>query len=243
MKLPNAPLKEVIFEIFWDDSMENGNTPVDQGFELALGVFANKIQTTHPRIKKIFPDNFPLSLMGKTTHQFWQDEMTWPVVQLGPGVMAINDTDKSYDWENGYFDLIKNCLKYLYESYNSKINIKQLQLKYIDAVDLPPDADCNVFLRDNLRIELKNHFKTPSTLSGFQINQSFILDDGSSISLTVNDAINNMTQKKSIVWTTTITSKEIFDFDGIISWLQKAHSSSSTMFKDMINPKFYQTFL
>ena len=234
MKLPNAPLKEVIFEIFWDDSIENSNTPVDQGFELALGVFANKIQKTHPKIKKIFPDNFPLSLMGKTTHQFWKDEMTWPVVQLGPGVMAINDTDKSYDWENGYFDLIKNCLKYLYESYNGKINVKQLQLKYIDAVDLPPDSDCSVFLRNNLRIELKNHFNTPSTLSGFQINQSFILDDASSISLTVNDAINNMTQEKSIVWTTTVMSKEIFDFDGIIPWLQKAHISSSTMFKDMV---------
>jgi uncharacterized protein (TIGR04255 family) len=243
MKLLKAPLKEVIFEVFWDLQIGADGQPIDKGFEFALGIFASKVKNTHPIVKKNIPDNFPLKLIGKTTHQFWQNEMKWPVVQIGAGVMAVNDTDESYDWENNYFDLIKNSLKSLFDSYDNNIQVNHIQLKYIDAVDLPTNVDCGDFLRENLRIELTNNFNTLGTQTAVQINQNFLLKDGSSIGLSINDAVNDINQQKSIVWTTTVLKQGSFSQNNIIEWLQYAHTHSSDMFKNMVSPQFYQTFL
>ena len=243
MKLPQAPLKEVIFEVFWDLETGVDGLPIDKSFEFALGIFASKIKHTHPIIKKIIPNNLPFQLIGKTTHQFWRDEMTWPVVQLGSGVMAVNDTDKSYDWENGYFNLIKDSLNFLFQSYENNIQTNYIQLRYIDAVDLPINVDYNDFLRENLRIELINHFDTLGTRTGFQINQNFQLKDGSLICLSVNDAVNDAHQQQSIIWTTTVLKRGSFSQNEIIEWLEYAHDYSSNMFKNMVSPQFYQTFL
>ncbi|WP_373513340.1 TIGR04255 family protein [Persicitalea sp.] len=243
MKLPKAPLKEVIFEIFWDVQITPEGLAIDSDFEFALGLFAKKIKASHSKDKKLYPNGAPLQLTGKVTHQFWRDEMTWPIVQLGPGVMTVNDTDITYDWENGYFDLVQNCLDYLFESYEYKININQLQLKYIDAVDLASDTDYVGFLKDHLRIELRNDFTLPGKAVGAHVNQGFQLEDGSLLTLFAGDAVNQSTKQTAAVWTTTVFKTGNFSQDEIVEWLSRAHDIASATFKEMVSPQFYKTFL
>lgn len=63
-KLKNAPLKEVIFELFWDCSIDGTGLQIDEGFDLAQGVFSNQLKSDFPVHKKLIPENIPFKVFG-----------------------------------------------------------------------------------------------------------------------------------------------------------------------------------
>ena len=241
MKLPQAPLKEVIFEIIWETEVENGLF-MDKGFDFAVGVFASKIKSSFPSEKKILPDNVGSQFVGRAKFQFWKGEAVWPVVQIGPGIMAINDTEQNYDWENGYYSLLKECLDLLWESYNNRIKVKRITLKYVDAVDVDAGINFYAFLKENLQTEVKNNFPAPGRTVNFGMNQAFLLERESIADLGISSGINNITNQNAMVWTTEIHRNGTISLEDIKSWLEFAHSNASSIFKNMISEEFYQTF-
>lgn len=95
-KLLNAPLQEVIFEIRWDLNINlASNREFDEGFAIALGTLATLLKNDFPHVVRKIPDDFPADLLNYSTiYQFWKGENIWPVLQLGPGIFTVNDTDK-----------------------------------------------------------------------------------------------------------------------------------------------------
>jgi len=116
-KLPNAPLQEVILEVKWELSLDQSTkTFIDPGFELALGKFHNSLVENFPFAKTKVPHQIPIQMLGHQTKlQFWTGENVWPVVQLGPGILAINDTDKNYEWAKTFYPLVQKALSSLLE--------------------------------------------------------------------------------------------------------------------------------
>ncbi|MDX2247541.1 MAG: TIGR04255 family protein [Bacteroidia bacterium] len=238
-KLKNAPLKEVIFELHWEVHMNHGGMQTDTGFDLAQGKFAERLKTTFPLHKKLIPDGAQIKIIGAPVHQYWSGELEWPVVQHGQGMIAVNEVELGYEWEKSYKPLVNTTIDKLIESYEEPLRFNRVKLQYIDAWDLENDMEPKVFMADNLQTRIVTEYPLPGVLSGFHIQQNFELEDGSLMNLNISNGVNNQNQKRSVVWTTTVERQRFMDSVQIKDWLNIAHKATSSMFKQMLSPKFY----
>lgn len=237
VKLKNAPLKEVIFELHWNCEVDNQNLSFDNGFDLAQGKFAEKLKENFPLHRKLIPDAIPFKIFGAPLHQYWAGELKWPVVQHGQGMIAINEVEQGYEWLK-YKDLILNTIKKLVGSYEDKLNFSKVKLQYVDVFDLEGE-EAKDFMAKNLQTEIITKYPLPGTLKGFNIQQQFNLADASTMELNISNGINNQNQKESVVWNTIIAKQDSLDVEQLNNWIESAHTVASDFFKIMLKPSFY----
>ncbi|MEM6265159.1 MAG: TIGR04255 family protein, partial [Bacteroidota bacterium] len=220
-KLPNAPLQEVIFELLWEIGVDSLGNPFDSDFEFAQGLFAKEILKEFPVKKRTIPEGLPIKIYPKPIHQFWKQEEILPVVQLGQGILAINDSEKNYTWESSFFPLIKNSLKILEGSYDKELTYKSCGLRYIDAVAITTEEknDLLGFVNSKFHINLSSQFEQPGDLSRLNYAQTFDLDKETQISLILNDGFNRL-GNPAIIWQTFITTSQQKKHEEIISWVE-----------------------
>ena len=242
-KLPNAPLQEVIFELLWEIEFDQQGNPIDPEFEFAQGVFANQVLKEFPLRKRTLPESVPIKIYPKTIHQFWKGQNNWPVVQLGPGIMAVNDTEHNYDWKASFYPLLKKHIKILEESYGKELTYKSSSLRYIDAVEISDKErlELLLYINSNFNFELTNKFKIPGKLSHLNLTQTFDVDNNTKISLIMNDGINKF-NKPAIIWQTHIVTNSRKNKKDILTWVNTAHEVTSELFKNVVNKKFYDSF-
>ena len=237
-KLKNAPLKEVIFELRWESTLDDSGNPYDPGYNLAQGKFADRVNSEFPVHKKLILDEMPFNVFGSAMHQYWKGEFTWPVIQHGQGILAVNEVEYGYEWANGYKPLLIKSINDLQASYEDKLSFNVVKLQYIDAWDLN-GMDPSEFIAKNLQTEIHNNYDLPGKARSFNIEQNFELNDDSMMSLKISTGINNNNQQPSVIWTTTVEKKSKMIIEDVTFWLESAHRTTSMMFKKMLNPEFY----
>ena len=243
-KLPNAPLQEVIFEAMWNIDVDENGSPFDPNFELAQGVYAHLIKKDFPFRKRTIPPNIPINIYPKPIHQFWKGENEWPVVQIGPGILAVNDTENNYEWAAKFRKYAELAINILHKSYEVELEYNKLSLRYIDAVELPQkytDKDLNEFISDKFNIQINNNFDTLGTQVGLNLNQVFDIGEGNMLNFIVSNGMSNKA-KPSIIWQTNIFTKSEPKKVNIMSWLDNAHDITSNIFKTSLSDEFYSTF-
>ena len=245
-KLPNAPLQEAVFEVRWLlDVDPDSQQERDREYDLAQGKFQFQAKDSFPVHKRILA-SFPNAQNYKIAHQFWSGaQQHFPVLQLGPGVFTVNDTDINYDWENNFFPLIKESLDWLYKAYDSQLQPNYVNLRYIDSVELDKydfDDQWLVFIRDNLKVDLTNRFLQPGQLNHISINQSFSLDERSELNIAIHSAQNKQTGRKLLIWQTGVVVTGDFDRDAILNHVSIAHEHTSKLFREMTKGPFYASF-
>ena len=240
-KLKNAPLKEVIFELHWEPSVDNLGVQTDPEFDLAQGKFAERIKSEFPVHKKLIPDGIQFKLFGAPSHQYWKSELNWPVVQHGQCMIAVNEIEAGYEWEKSYKPLLISVIEKIQASYENELKFYRTKLQYIDAWDLEEgkDIDAIDFVSKTLQTQIINNYNLPGKLESFNIQQNFSLTADSILSLNIYNGINNQTSKPSVIWTTTTEKMNRMKHDDVIQWLDEAHNHCSEIFKNMINPDFY----
>ncbi len=242
-KLKQAPLQEVIFELSWDLPLDESGFPHDLGFEMAQGVFASKIKKDFPVQKRLLPNFSGLRIHPILVHQFWKDEITWPVIQLGPGLLTVNDTDKNYVWKDNFQLNVEKAIAALRTSYEQEPKIQRVKLQYIDAVEfIPEDHTVADFLKLNMKTELINHYRSYGRPRDIHIGQTFNLEMDSILNLNIQSGIHNKTGNPAIIWTTAIERTTGLDFINLFEWLEYSHQKASETFVKMLNPDFYDTF-
>lgn len=246
-KLPNAPLQEAVFELRWTlDVTPEDQQEVDAGFELAQGKFQGLAEADFPFTQRLYPVSLPSTLLSyKVIHQFWRGENQFPVLQLGPGILTVNDTDKNYDWENEYFPLIERGINWLFDAYKNKLHPTYINLRYIDSVELK-NYDFNGawldFVKDNLKLDLRNQFEHPGALKHFNISQSFALEEEAELNISVNSGVQAKTGVPLLIWQTGVVITGNLDRKKILTKVQDAHQHASTLFKEMTKGPFYGSF-
>lgn len=97
-KLSKAPLQEVVFEIHWKlDFLAEQGLYNDPGFAFASGRFSELAVREYSKYISLKPPTIPEQLFAfKAVHQFWKEDNTYPVMQLGLGLFTVNDTDLNY---------------------------------------------------------------------------------------------------------------------------------------------------
>ncbi len=237
-KLKNAPLKEVIFELFWEGTTQPNELPQDSGFENAVGKFQERLWSVAPVQKRLYPVSAPLKVFQMPIFQYWKGELKWPVIQHGPGVMSIHETETNYIWSSHFQPLIKDILEKLLDSYGGNLLFSRVSLRYIDAFDVE-ENQLNDFVSKNLGMKLEVAYPKPGREEGFGFLQQYRLDDQSLLQLQVNSGANNATGRPAIVWVTTVEKRGRISKEEILSWLNAAHDHCSHIFKTMLNPEFY----
>jgi len=239
-KLPNAPLQEVIFELLWEMDYDERGIPVDHDFDFAQGVFAELLSNNFKYKKRTIPEDVPFTMYPKTIHQFWKNENEWPVVQLGPGIMVVNEIEKNYSWAKFYI-LLNNIIEILLKSYKKEMRFVAVSLKYIDAVETG-NVSIIDFINENFNISVKNHFSQKTNLVNININETFEVDGVGNLNVLISSG-KSPNNEPSIIWQSNVFSRNTYATNDIIGWLDKAHIVASNHFKEITKEKLYATFI
>lgn len=244
-KLPNAPLKEVIFDLRWSlDTDDESKHQYDQRFDFALGTFRQLIKEDFPFAKRLVSPFVPKDFSNHIPKfRFLQTENNFPIVQIGEGILTINNNDITYEWDNQFFPLIKSTLEKLMTSYEGVIKFSQISLKYIDVVSIEDVAknDYLIFLEENLNYKVKKNFTTNGTLNAFNFTEEIFIEDDYTLTLNFSTALDTNNENQ-LIWQTNIINKMVNENTDIINWVEKAHDITSDLFIKMLNEEFYDKF-
>lgn len=235
-KLKRAPLKEVAFDIYWRPSRDQNETTYD----FALGRFQERVVKKFSVIKRILPPN--VRIQHQAAFQFWTRQGVFPVIQMGDGVMTVNDTDKNYTWED-FRNNIEMAMTALIDSYGRMPEITIARLKYIDSVDIDANAkDTEAFIRTNHLTGIVYDYELPGTFRGLSISQTRNLDNNSVLTVSINTAVNNVSGRNAIIWSNQIERAAITTEKELVYWLDSSHAMLSKLFVTMMHPQYYARF-
>ncbi|MEJ7646162.1 MAG: TIGR04255 family protein [Chryseolinea sp.] len=246
-KLPKAPLQEAIFEIRWDlDVDPENNQIIDKGFQLAQGKLQDLAKARFPEFHRKMPHGFPDQLIQyQVVNQHWSGKGKWPVIQLGPGIFTVNETEANYDWPSTYFPLIKESIDWVFKAYDGQLKINNAVVRYVDSVKLKDygfDGRWQDFVTEHFNFSFVNSFNTRGKVKGLQFSQLFELKDSSALHIAMNSGKYRTTDDDALIWQTAVSKQARFDKNSLISWLEYAHTTTSTLFKEMTKQSFYASF-
>ena len=245
-KLPKAPLQEVIFELRWDlDINPETKQQYDKGYEIAIGVLRSLVKKDFPKYIKIIPFDLPNQFMSyQVLHQYWTKEKKWPLLQLGPGIFTVNDTDQHYEWNKEYFPLIKKSINWLLNAYENNIELAFASLRYIDSVKVNDYkfTSWKDFIKNSLNFNFENKFDSRGNLNKFNFTQVFAIDDNSDLHISISNGKNNKNEDM-LFWETNIIRKNHFNEIELLEWIEQTHKTSSDLFKELCKKDFYASFI
>jgi uncharacterized protein (TIGR04255 family) len=153
--LKNKPLIEAIMELKWElQSTELGE--IDPHYKFLLGKLFDRVRNDYGELETLPTSNIPDILSGHMIqHRFRSSPNGWPLIQVGPGIMSVNETDK-YKWVD-FSQRSVDAVDYLFESHPAPktIKVESLLLRYIDAIEFDYSTkDITTFLKENLKINV-----------------------------------------------------------------------------------------
>lgn len=175
MKLPSAPLSEVVFELRW--ALEGAaDTPIqfqqDPLYPQLASDFTAKAKSQGFIVRKELQSG-PAGPLGHNVHYRFckSEEKLFPLWQIGPGLFACNEST-DYEWSD-FKSSLKNGLQALLSSYPKVKSFPMrpihLELRYIDGFssDLLGHNDLIEFLGKDVNFSLEvNDFMKSKPFSG-----------------------------------------------------------------------------
>jgi len=159
--LKNKPLVEAIFELRWALKEQASGIKVDPHYKILIGRIYDRVKNEYPFHEQLPTATIPDEIAGYVVqHRFRKSKDAWPLIQIGPGIITLNDTEE-YVWED-FEKKISHVLNILFESYpdaGSSLKISGLLLRYIDAVDFNyEENNIFVFLKEKMKMN-KDEYK------------------------------------------------------------------------------------
>jgi uncharacterized protein (TIGR04255 family) len=136
-KLSKAPLKEAIFELRWKVKSDAVDSPImDPHSKIFVGELYSCLKEEYPYHEQLPTVDIPDAIGENVVqHRFRKDKDIWPLIQVGPGIITLNDTSK-YFW-NDFAERISNLVKLVFEIHpaSESLVFSGITLRYIDARD------------------------------------------------------------------------------------------------------------
>jgi uncharacterized protein (TIGR04255 family) len=253
-KLKHAPLKEVILEFRWQLTPADDNSDIksDTNYRLLVGKFSDRVQSTYPEYEALpssrIPDEF---IPYNVQHRFRTRKDGWPLVQLGPGILTVNETT-DYTWEE-FRQRANKAIGVFYDAYPDLNVLKpeRLVLRYIDTLDFDfINEDVFMFLKEkmNLRVGFPENLFEDSTVRAvpraFNLTAEFPCKTPSGIAILKFSS--GMSDNRSVlVWETIVISMtpELVALpQGFDEWINAAHDIPSQWFRKITAGELYRSF-
>jgi len=156
-KLTHPPLVEAILEVRWRLQEQAPGVAIDPKYKLLVGRLYDRLSRDYPFHEPLPTASMPDEMLGYVVqHRFRAAEGVWPLVQVGPGLVTLNDT-RDYTWKT-FEARGRQLMAALYSAYpgaDASLHINSLQLRYIDAIPLDFErTDVRRFVADNLKTTL-----------------------------------------------------------------------------------------
>lgn len=249
-----APVAEVIAEVLWQlKPLLGSDLAYDSFFDDLTENFRLHFKDQFPHMERIIPAEVPREILSyKPIFRYRAEKDSWPLYQIGPGIMTANIVPPYEGWPK-FFPVVSEGLKALYQSYPSAerhLRPNTLRLIYINAFG-PEHGYSNQreFLQDGLKFTisppaaLNEHIEEASTV----INSTFDfrLKNQADTFATVRIAsgisrenpaliVENVIYKN--VGATKLSRQDIED------WFDQAHDSNYHIFQSYITEKTLLSF-
>lgn len=245
-----------MLELRWDlgEPSKTGLT-LDPGFRIFMGRYYDRVRNQYPHVEDLPASDLPERLAPYVVrHQFWKSKGHWPVTQIGPGILTVNETD-GYLWDT-FRPLLVDVFKALFASYPTelaKLQLNQIVLRYIDAVRFDPEkagSPILQFLRESLHTNIQVDpllFSEPNDSEsplGLNLSLTYrLLKPKGVVVLTLGNGLRG--DIPSIIWETKVVSNgpevptTLADFE---RWLDDAHSVSDNWFFALIRGHLLDSF-
>ena len=163
MKLPYAPLIEVVFELRWALEGSKG-LPIqlqhDPAYPLLAYEFTEKAKPHGFNVRREMKASPTGPLGHSIQYRFYKDdESPFPIWQIGPGIFAYNES-ANYEWES-FKSSLRKAAQALLSSYPKtkalQIRPVYMELRYIDTYtsELLGHTDLAKFLDNDVNLMLK----------------------------------------------------------------------------------------
>lgn len=253
--LKNKPLVEAIFELRWDlqKHEKDSNIQFDPHYKLLVGQIFEKVRNNYQFHNSLPQSAIPEEMAAYIVQdQFRPKEDGWPLIQIGPGVVTLNDTD-SYEWPD--FNLrIQDLLHVLFDLYSeSKYPLvpNKVLLRYIDALEFDYDKD-NIFEFLSNKLKTKIEFQpnlfgescAESSPTGIDCQYAFPSTKPIG-SLLLRFVRGKKHDKDALIWETHVhlTGTNVPKTkDEILAWVGEAHNLTHDIFFKMIDGELYERF-
>lgn len=264
LKLPNAPLVEVVFEFRWAlIGGENIPSPLkqDPGYPLLQPAFAAAARKRGFSLRRNISED-PTTITGGHTVgvRFYKGEdQPYPLWQIGPGIFASN-VSTNYVWPE-YKQLCLSGVDVLYQSYpkskSASIEPVYLELRYVDMFneDAIGTTDLGVFLKNHTNAQLDLKPLIDSNLFegavGGRLQLSRRIKGEKAMLFLLDLASGTVGGQKGVVMTTKVFTRD----DNLqlpknaparqkylSNWLDKAHAVTSPFFRNFVSESLMQRF-
>jgi uncharacterized protein (TIGR04255 family) len=153
----NAPLGEVVAELFWKLTPLSSvpGAAVDPFFDTTLERFSTAIaKLGFASVERLIPAGVPLELVAaQPVSRFRPKKDSWPLYQLGPGVLTCNVVPPYGGW-NVFRNTVADGIGALFEAFPAAdvaLKVDVLRLRYINGFDAAQGY------RDNPLAYLQSH--------------------------------------------------------------------------------------
>lgn len=252
--LTRKPLVEAIFELKWALPEQPPGFVQDPGAQLLLGSFYDRIKRQYPVALPLPTASAPPELTGHmVTYQFRVAKNKWPLVQLGPGILTVNDTE-GYTWDSFRPRLIE-AIQAIFDSYpgdGEKPHPVFAQLRYINAITFnPQETSVPKLLREKLHTDIefdKRLFeqdqKKADSPAGLGLNVTYPLSEPRGVG-GLFFAQGRRNDQDALVWEIVIRSVKADAPQApseYPSWLDSAHTVAERWFLTLCRGALHESF-
>jgi uncharacterized protein (TIGR04255 family) len=252
--LKNKPLIEAIFELRWDLHEIAPGVQRDPHYKVLIGRLYDKLCSEYSFHEQLPTASVPDEIVGYVVqHRFRKGKGQWPLIQIGPGIFTVNDTE-GYLWDDFEQRIVRavTTLFAVYPEAQQKLKINMLMLRYIDAVDFPfTENNIFAFLQDNLKITVALYPKlfedtgVESSPIGFDWNFTFRCarpQGGVHLKFVRGRRKGN----DALIWQTMVQSesRDVPDnlSETLPAWLTQAHDLTDDWFFKLIEGELLRRF-
>lgn len=251
--LKNKPLVEAIFELRWELQEPAPGMKIDPHYKILIGRIYDRVRNEYPFHEQLPTATMPDEIAGYVVqHRFRKDKNKWPLIQIGPGIITLNDTE-GYIWED-FEKRIYHMLEVLFDAYpdtESNLKINWSLLRYIDAVDFNYEED-NIFsfLSSNLKIHIDMYEKlfeetgVKNLPLGFDLRFSFPATKPKG-AVHLRFVRGKKKNKDALIWETQVQSVGEHapkTKEQIRAWVVDAHALTDDWFFKMIEGELMRRF-
>lgn len=241
--LLHPPLIETIFEIRWEiENNEQTGGMRDPSYPMMYGSLYERLKKDLPIIEDLpSTQAHPETTPYVPRHRMRKEKNGYPLVQVGPGIMTINE-GKGYSW-TGFRSLVLRVIESIIDLYPTNtlpLNFTKCEIRYVNGIrfDIARENPL-AFLADKLHMKLEmdpDLFKYNSLNdrpNGVGLNVSYVLDKPMG-NLAIGANMGQFEGKPAFIQQTLIQSFGDLtpaDGDGFASWLEDAHTAAENCFQ------------
>jgi uncharacterized protein (TIGR04255 family) len=243
-------LVEAIVEIRWAPKPEG-----DPSYPLLVGRLSEALREEYPAYEPAPHADLPATMAAQmylVQHRLRARKEGWPLVQVGPNVFTINETE-AYDWEGDFRGRVIDAVQAYYKARPEARDMRpqSILLRYIDAIEVEWTQES---ILEFMKKELKTGIELPPALfegtgvdqlpAGLDFRVSFRTHSPRGMAH-LRFASGQSHDKDALILETMVQSadEDVPELPGAFAgWLEEAHRIPSTWFERLTEGNLYRRF-